>query len=227
MKKLLLILAVSLLILCSVSEGRNKMEKVYATLDTSLGQIVCELYPQIAPMTVRNFVGLANGEQPWEDPKTQEIVKRPLYNGTIFHRVIPGFMIQGGDPTGTGAGDPGFVIPDEFAPTLKFDAPGRLAMANAGPKTGNCQFFITEVPTPHLNGLHTIFGQVVEGQDLVSKIARVPRDGNDKPRTPVKIVSITFQREGPAPPNAPEGAGAPAAKKAAAPAKKAAPAEKK
>src|ERR1700730_16666262 len=109
-------------------------------------------------------------------------------------------MIQGGDPEGTGMGNGGLTpIPDEFSPSLKFDKPGRLAMANPGPRTGTCQFFITEGPTPHLDGLHTIFGQVIEGQDLVTKIANVPRDGNDKPKTPVKIVSIKITREGPAP----------------------------
>jgi cyclophilin family peptidyl-prolyl cis-trans isomerase len=201
---------------------------LYAVITTSMGPITVKLFEKEAPVTVKNFIDLAKGRKSWKDQKTGQMVRRPLYPGTTFHRVIPGFMIQGGDPTGTGAGDPGFVIPDEFAPTLKFDVAGRLAMANAGPKTGNCQFFITEVATPHLNGLHTIFGQVVDGQDLVSKIARVPRDSNDKPRTPVRIVSITFQREGPAPPNAPEGPAAPAGKKSASPGvKKAAPAAKK
>jgi cyclophilin family peptidyl-prolyl cis-trans isomerase len=157
-------------------------------------------------------------------------------------------MIQGGDPTGTGMGDPGFVIVDEFLPTLKFDVPGRLAMANTGePKTGNCQFFITEVALPpaHLDGKHTIFGQVVEGQPLVGKIARVPRDSNDKPRTAVRLVKLSFQRVGVAPPNAPEAiraagtkagkkalkktatpAAKPALKKAATPAAKPAPTKK-
>jgi peptidyl-prolyl cis-trans isomerase A (cyclophilin A) len=193
---------------------------LYAAIATSMGPITVKLHEKEAPVTVKNFIDLSRGRKAWRD-QTGQMVKRPLYPGTTFHRVIPGFMIQGGDPTGTGAGDPGFVIPDEFAPNLKFDGPGRLAMANAGPKTGNCQFFITEVPTPHLNGLHTIFGQVVEGQELVGKMARVQRGRNDKPNTPIKIVSITFKREGPAPPNAPEGP-APTAKKSA-PAKKATP----
>jgi peptidyl-prolyl cis-trans isomerase A (cyclophilin A) len=201
---------------------------LYATITTSMGPVVVKLHEKEAPITVKNFIDLTRGRKSWKDQKTGQMVRRPLYPGTTFHRVIPGFMIQGGDPTGTGAGDPGFVIPDEFSPTLKFDGPGKLAMANAGPRTGNCQFFITEGPTTHLNGLHTLFGQVVEGQDVVGKIARVPRDASDKPRTPVKIVSITFKREGPAPPNAPEGVAAPAAKKAAAPgAKTGAPAVKK
>src|SRR5262245_16887941 len=187
----------------------------YATFTTSLGTIVCVLYEKESPITVKNFIALARGGKAWTDPKTGQKVTRPLYSGTIFHRVLPGFMIQGGDPMGTGMGDGGLTpIPDEFHPSLKFDKPGRLAMANAGPRTGTCQFFITEVPTPHLDGKHTIFGQVVEGQDLVTKIANVPRDSNDKPRTPVRIVSIRITREGPPPTPAPKPA-APATKKAA------------
>ena len=147
---------------------------LYATIKTSMGDITVKFYEKEAPITVRNFVGLASGAKAWKDPKTGQMVKRPLYNGTIFHRVIPGFMIQGGDPLGTGMGDGGFTIPDEFSPNLKFDVPGRLAMANIGqPHTGGSQFFITVVPTPHLNGKHTIFGQVIEGQDVVTKIVQV------------------------------------------------------
>lgn len=187
---------------------------LYATFHTTMGTIVVRLFESESPITVRNFVDLARGRKAWIDPKTGQKVNRPLYNGVTFHRVIPGFMIQGGDPTGTGAYYPGFTIKDEFHPSLRFDIPGRLAMANAGPNTGNCQFFITEVPTPHLNGAHTIFGQVVEGLDVVKQIARVPRDANDKPRTPVRITSITFQREGPAPPNDPLAPPKPAGKKA-------------
>ncbi len=174
-----------------------------------MGDITVKLYEKEAPITVKNFVGLARGTKEWKDPKTGQMVKRPLYTGTIFHRVIPGFMIQGGDPLGTGMGDPGFTIPDEFVPSLKFDVPGRLAMANIGqPHTGGSQFFITDVPTPHLNGKHTIFGQVIEGQDVVHKIISVPTR-SEKPLTPVKIVSIVIKREGPPPAPA-------AAKKAAA-----------
>ena len=183
---------------------------LYATINTTQGAITVKFFEKEAPITVRNFVGLARGTKAWRDPKTGQMVKRPLYAGTVFHRVIPNFMIQGGDPTGTGRGDPGFTIPDEFSADLKFDLPGRLAMANAGPHTGGCQFFLTEVPTPHLNGLHTIFGQVVEGQDIVTKIANVPAVQN-KPRVPVRIISIAFKREGPPP--------APAARKSV-PAKK-------
>jgi len=182
---------------------------LYATINTSMGAIRVKFFEKEAPITVRNFRALAMGAKAWKDPKTGQMVTRPLYPGTIFHRVIPNFMIQGGDPLGSGMGDPGFTIPDEFAPNLKFDVPGRLAMANIGqPHTGGCQFFITEVPTPHLNGKHTIFGQVIEGQDVVHKIISVPRNAEDKPLTPVKIVSIVFKREGPPPV-------APAAKKAA------------
>jgi len=180
---------------------------LYATINTSMGAIKVKFYEKEAPITVKNFVALAKGTKAWKDPKTGQMVTRPLYPGTIFHRVIPGFMIQGGDPLGSGMGDPGFTIADEFAPNLKFDVPGRLAMANIGqPHTGGCQFFITVVPTPHLNGKHTIFGQVIEGQDVVTKIVSVPTNA-EKPLTPVKIVSIVFKREGPPP--------APAAKKAA------------
>src|SRR5580658_533005 len=186
---------------------------LYATIHTSMGDIRVKLYEKEAPITVQNFVALTRGTKAWKDPKTGQMVKRPLYAGTIFHRVIPNFMIQGGDPTGTGSGDPGFTIPDEFSPNLKFDVPGRLAMANTGqPHTGECQFFITVAPTPWLNGKHTIFGQVVEGQDVVTKIVSVPTGAQDRPKTPVKIVSIVIKREGPAP-------AAPAAAKKTAPKK--------
>ncbi|MSV29330.1 MAG: peptidylprolyl isomerase [Bryobacterales bacterium] len=200
---------------------------LYATITTTMGVIVVKLHEKESPITVRNFTGLARGTKAWRDPKTGQMVRRPLYAGTVFHRVIPGFMIQGGDPTGTGAGDCGFVIPDEFHPDLKFDKPGRLAMANKGPKTGDCQFFITEASTPHLNGLHTIFAQVIEGQDVVDKIAATPRDSSDRPRTAVRMRTVTIKRFGPDP-NPPKPA-APAAKKPAAPAakKSAAPAAKK
>jgi len=146
----------------------------YATFQTSMGKIVCKLFDKEAPKTVANFVGLSEGTKEWTHPASKAKMKTPLYSGTVFHRVIPGFMIQGGDPLGNGTGNPGYRFEDETVPGLTFNIPGRLAMANSGPNTNGSQFFITEVPTPHLDGKHTIFGQVVEGLELVAKIARSP-----------------------------------------------------
>jgi peptidyl-prolyl cis-trans isomerase A (cyclophilin A) len=145
---------------------------LYAIFQTSRGNIVVKLFEKDAPKTVANFVGLATGKQDWVDPRTGQKSKAKLYDGTAFHRVIPQFMIQGGDPLGTGTGGPGYKFEDEFQSNRKFDKPGLLAMANAGPNTNGSQFFITEVPTPHLNGRHTIFGEAVKGGDLVPQIAR-------------------------------------------------------
>jgi peptidyl-prolyl cis-trans isomerase A (cyclophilin A) len=142
---------------------------VYAVIHTSMGTITAELYDRAAPITVRNFVALARGMREWLDPKSHKLVTRPLYDNLLFHRVIPGFMIQTGDPTGTGSYNCGFTLPDEMGP-YRFDQPGRLAMANKGPNTGDCQFFITEAPTPSLNGKHTIFGQVVTGRRSSAKL---------------------------------------------------------
>ncbi len=170
-----------------------------AVIETTSGKLSCKLFAKEAPKTVANFVGLAEGTRDWKHPLTKSSKSGvPLYDGTIFHRVIPEFMIQGGDPLGNGSGDPGYSFADEIVPTLKFDRPGRLAMANSGPNTNGSQFFITEVPTPHLNGKHTIFGQCdAASQALVRKIARVPRDErNDKPFKPVKIEKITIVRAG-------------------------------
>lgn len=167
---------------------------MYATLETSMGKIVCELYPKESPKTVDNFVGLAEGTKEFTDPKTSKKMKKLYYDGTIFHRVIPNFMIQGGDLTGTGRGGPGYQFEDEVASGLKFDRPGRLAMANAGPNTNGSQFFITHVPTPHLSGRHTIFGQVIEGQDVVNKMGSIPRGAGDKPTTPVVLTKVTIER---------------------------------
>lgn len=161
---------------------------------TTLGTIVTKMFADESPITVKNFSDLAMGRKEWLNPKTGVRSKTPLYNGLTFHRVIPGFMIQGGDPLGTGTGGTD-DIPDEFHPTLKFDVPGRLAMANAGSGTGSCQFFITEGPTPHLNGRHTIFGQVIEGQDLVTRIANLPKGRGDSPAVPVKM-RVAVRREG-------------------------------
>lgn len=176
---------------------------LYATLETSMGKIVIYLFEQATPKTVENFVGLATGKKAWTHPRTgQRMENKPYFDGVIFHRVIPDFMIQTGDPLGTGTGGPGYTIPDEFQPNLKFDRPGRLGMANIGqPNTGGAQFFITHRATSWLNGKHTIFGQVVEGQDVVNAIGKVPRDANDKPRQPVVIHKVTIERvEAPAEP---------------------------
>jgi peptidyl-prolyl cis-trans isomerase A (cyclophilin A) len=189
---------------------------LYATIDTNMGAIKVQLFEKETPITVKNFVDLELGRKPWRDPKTGQWVRRPLYNGTIFHRVIPKFMIQGGDPAGTGMGSPGFTIPDEFLPGLKFDKPGRLAMANIGtPHTGGCQFFITVAQTPWLNGHHTIFGQVVSGQEVADKISNLPKNADDKPLKPVVIRAIKFSRVGPAPAKDVLAPPQPAAKKAA------------
>ncbi|HVP52517.1 MAG TPA: peptidylprolyl isomerase [Terriglobales bacterium] len=167
-----------------------------AVFDTTMGTLRCKLFPKDAPKTVANFIGLADGSKDWKDPATGQTRHGvPLYSGTIFHRVIPDFMIQGGDPLGTGTGDPGYRFADEIVPSLTFDRPGRLAMANSGPNTNGSQFFITEVPTPWLNGRHTIFGQCDDASvALVKKIARVPKDARDKPTTPVHINKIVIER---------------------------------
>ncbi|MBI4552551.1 MAG: peptidylprolyl isomerase, partial [Candidatus Latescibacteria bacterium] len=156
---------------------------MYAILETSMGRIVCELYSKDTPKTVDNFVGLAEGTKEFTDPKTKQKMKKPYFNGTIFHRVIPNFMIQGGDPTGTGTGGPGYEFNNEQSPSLKFDKPGRLAMANHGFNTNGSQFFITHAPYPSLNDKYTIFGQVTEGQEVVNKIGGVQRGPGDKPTT--------------------------------------------
>ncbi len=162
-----------------------------ATIETSMGDIHCTLFPDKAPATVANFIGLATGKKQWTDPKTGQIMKgKPLYDGTTFHRVIPNFMIQGGDPLGTGTGGPGYKFNDENS-DLKFDVPGRLAMANSGPNTNGSQFYITEVATPWLDGKYNLFGQC-EDLDLVKKIARVPTGANNKPTEPVVIKHIVI-----------------------------------
>ena len=167
----------------------------YAIFDTTQGQIVCRLFDKEAPKTVQNFTDLAEGKREWQHPVTRAKSKTPLYNGTIFHRVIPDFMIQGGDPAGTGFGGPGYQFEDETKGSpYKFDKPGKLAMANAGPNTNGSQFFITVAATPWLTGNHTIFGEVVEGEDVVKKIVSVPTAAQDKPRTDVKVNSVKIER---------------------------------
>jgi peptidyl-prolyl cis-trans isomerase A (cyclophilin A) len=169
-------------------------EKKFATLHTSLGNIKIELFPLHAPKTVRNFLGLADGSQEWTDLKTGKKTNDPLYNGTIFHRVISGFMIQGGDPLGSGRGGPGYQFSDEFHPELSFDRPYLLAMANAGPNTNGSQFFITVAATAWLTNKHTIFGECADqaSRDVVDKIAAVPIGAQDKPATDVIINSISI-----------------------------------
>jgi len=172
---------------------------LYAVIYTSMGNIVCLLYDKSAPKTVDNFRGLATGTKPWKDYKTGRMHHNPLYSGTTFHRVIPGFMIQGGDPAGDGTGEPGYKIPDEIDPKLDFSQKGVLAMANSGPNTNGCQFFITVGPAEHLNGNYSIFGKVVSGQDIADTISNVPRDeANDMPKTPVTIKAIAIRTVGPA-----------------------------
>jgi peptidyl-prolyl cis-trans isomerase A (cyclophilin A) len=200
---------------------------LYAVMQTSMGNITVQLFETETPLTVRNFVALAKGTKAWRDPKTKAMVHRPLYNNINFHRIMMDGMIQSGDPTGSGDHECGVTVKDEIRPTLKFDKPGRLAMANTGaPNTGGCQWFITEAPRiPSYDGGYTIFGQVVEGQDVVKAISRVPGtplpNGGMRPKTPVKLVSVKIERVGaePAPP-APAKKAAPAAKKSAVPAKK-------
>ena len=165
----------------------------YAILETSQGTIVCRLFEKQVPNTVANFVGLAEGTKEFRDPRAGSKVKRPFYDGLIFHRVIPNFMIQGGCPLGTGTGDPGYRFDDELV-WLPHDTPGKLSMANAGPNTNGSQFFITVAPTPWLDKRHIVFGEVVEGQDVADKISKVPRDSSDRPRTPVVLQRVRIER---------------------------------
>jgi peptidyl-prolyl cis-trans isomerase A (cyclophilin A) len=168
---------------------------VYATFDTTEGTIVVRLFEQEAPITVKNFIDLAEGSREWTHPTTRAKSSAPLYNGTIFHRVIPDFMIQGGDPTGTGMGGPGYKFEDETKGSPhKFDKPGKLAMANSGPGTNGSQFFITVAATPWLTGNHTIFGEVVEGQDVANKITKLPRNHQDKPNKDVVLNAVKIER---------------------------------
>ncbi|HEV8721856.1 MAG TPA: peptidylprolyl isomerase [Candidatus Binatia bacterium] len=176
------------------AETPEKKGPVYATLKTSMGDIVIQLFDDKAPKTVANFVGLASGTKEWLDPKTGEKVKRPLYNGTIFHRVIPGFMIQGGDPLGNGRGGPGYTFEDEFHPDLRHSKAGILSMANAGPNTNGSQFFITHQATPNLDGRHSVFGEVVKGQEVVVAIGNVSRDPRDRPIKDVVLKEIIITR---------------------------------
>ncbi len=171
------------------------MPETYAILKTNRGDVTVKLFPNHAPATVRNFVGLATGQKEYKDPSTRQTTKGNFYDGLVFHRVIDGFMIQGGDPMGDGRGGPGYTFKDEFHPELQFDRPYLLAMANAGPGTNGSQFFITVTPTPHLNRRHTIFGEVADEQSrtVVDAIATTRTGPGDRPVEPVVIESVTVE----------------------------------
>lgn len=190
-----------------IAPETTSIRQLRAVFDTSMGRMVCQLFPRRAPKTVANFVGLATGSKRWTNPAThKEMIHKPLYNGTTFHRVIPGFMIQGGDPTGTGMGGPGYKFDDEIVPGLDFDVAGRLAMANAGPNTNGSQFFITLAPASSLDQHYSIFGQCDSPSVLVAEsIAQVPRDRRNKPTEPVYLKKVTIVQPGhrlPPPPSA-------------------------
>lgn len=174
---------------------KTKGTPMYAVFETTQGTFKIKLFADKAPKTVENFVGLAEGTKEFTDPKTDKKVKRPFYDGLIFHRVIPNFMIQGGDPLGNGTGGPGYKFEDEFGPGLKHDKPGKLSMANAGPNTNGSQFFITVAATPWLDGKHAIFGEVVENYELVEKISLVRTGANDKPAEPITVKHVKIIRE--------------------------------
>ena len=188
------------LLLAATSSFAQEKKKLrpgtYAHFETTLGNFTIELYPAKAPKTVANFVELAKGTKDWKDPRTGQVQKgKPYYDGLIFHRVIDGFMLQGGDPTGTGVGGPGYQFEDEFARDLRHNKEGVLSMANAGKNTNGSQFFITLAPTPHLDGVHSIFGQVVEGMDIVKKIGKTPVSrGNNRPTTDVVMKKVTIEK---------------------------------
>jgi peptidyl-prolyl cis-trans isomerase A (cyclophilin A) len=175
-------------------ERMTRPAGTYAVFETSQGNIVIKLLEKEAPKTVENFVGLAEGTKEFTNEKTGKKDKRPFYDGLIFHRVIPDFMIQGGCPHGSGMGGPGYKFADEFHPSLKHAKPGKLSMANSGPNTNGSQFFITVAATPWLDNRHTIFGEVVEGQDVANKISTLPRDRSDRPNTPVTLNHVKIER---------------------------------
>lgn len=179
----------ALLFACACARGPKGP---YAVLETSKGRIVARLFADAAPKTVAHLRALADGTKPWRDPKTGQVVYRPLYDGVVFHRVVPGYYIQTGDPAGTGAGEPAVPVPDEIRPGLRFDRPGLLGMASWGPGTSQSQFFITLSPQPDLDGQHTVFGEVVEGLDAAKAISLVPRDekNGDRPLDPPVLKSL-------------------------------------
>jgi peptidyl-prolyl cis-trans isomerase A (cyclophilin A) len=167
---------------------------LFAHFDTTEGPFTIRLHDELAPNTVANFVGLADGTKTWTDPRSGEKKQAPFYDGVIFHRVIDGFMIQGGDPLGKGIGGPGYKFADEFHPSLRHDRAGILSMANAGPNTNGSQFFITLAPTPHLDNRHAVFGEVVDGLDVVKKIGKVATGAQDRPKQDVVIRKVTIER---------------------------------
>jgi len=169
---------------------------LYAHFETTLGNFTAELFENETPKTVANFAGLAGGTKEWKHPKTGEMHTKPFYDGIVFHRIISGFVIQGGDPLGQGYGGPGYQFEDEFHPSLRHDRVGILSMANAGPNTNGSQFFITLGPTPHLDRRHSVFGAVTEGLDVVEKIGRVATGANDRPVTPVVMNRVRIERVG-------------------------------
>jgi peptidyl-prolyl cis-trans isomerase A (cyclophilin A) len=175
-------------------ERMSRAAGTYAIFETSQGNIVIRMLEKEAPKTVENFIGLAEGTKEFTNEKTGQKEKKPFYDGLIFHRVIPQFMIQGGCPHGTGMGGPGYKFADEFHPSLNHSKKGKLSMANSGPGTNGSQFFITVAATPWLDNKHTVFGEVVEGQDVADKISNMPRDGSDRPRTPVTINKLKIER---------------------------------
>jgi peptidyl-prolyl cis-trans isomerase A (cyclophilin A) len=167
---------------------------LYARFDTNHGSFLARLFEEQAPKTVANFVGLAEGTREWSHPETRQKQKSRFYDGLTFHRIIAGFVIQGGDPLGSGMGGPGYRFEDEFHPSLRHDRAGLLSMANAGPNTNGSQFFITLAPTPHLDNRHSIFGEVVEGMDVVSRIGNVPVGRQDRPTQDVVLRTLTVER---------------------------------
>jgi len=199
MKRVLMMMAIvamPMLAIAGQDAPKKAGGKVLAQFTTSEGNFTVELFEKDAPKTVANFIGLAEGTKEWTDPKTGAAVKKPYYNGLIFHRVIPDFMIQGGDPLGTGTGGPGYTFADEFQSGRKLDKAGILAMANRGPNTNGGQFFITLAPTPWLNGKHTVFGEVTDGMDVIKKIgATKTTKPGDKPVKPIVIQSVKIERK--------------------------------
>jgi len=199
MKRVLMMMAIvamPMLAIAGQDAPKKAGGKVLAQFTTSEGNFTVELFEKDAPKTVANVIGLAEGTKEWTDPKTGAAVKKPYYNGLIFHRVIPDFMIQGGDPLGTGTGGPGYTFADEFQSGRKLDKAGILAMANRGPNTNGGQFFITLAPTPWLNGKHTVFGEVTDGMDVIKKIgATKTTKPGDKPVKPIVIQSVKIERK--------------------------------